>query len=248
MLPTWGDKWNKKWGVGPEIFTPENARAYGDWLARRYTDSRSSGSLAATDRSKTKSTSRIVRGLAEGLREGDGGSHLITMHTWGPHATSEYVHDEGWLDFHTCQSGHARNSANWQFIEADYARTPTRPCMERSRATRIWRTRSSTWMAATWTTGTPAKPFTGRCSRAHGHTYGCNPVWQMWHPGRATPIWPRRPWSEAIHLPGSSQMQHARALLLSRPYLDRIPDQSLIVSDVGTGTHHVQATRDRQGT
>ena len=36
LLPTWGDKWNKKWGVGPEIFTPENAEAYGEWLGRRY--------------------------------------------------------------------------------------------------------------------------------------------------------------------------------------------------------------------
>ena len=27
FLPTWGDKWNKKWGVGPEIFTPETAGA-----------------------------------------------------------------------------------------------------------------------------------------------------------------------------------------------------------------------------
>ena len=25
MLPTWGDKWNKKWGAGPEIFTAGNA-------------------------------------------------------------------------------------------------------------------------------------------------------------------------------------------------------------------------------
>src|SRR5690606_22193151 len=32
MLPTWGDKWNKRWGVGPEIFTPENAAVYGEWL------------------------------------------------------------------------------------------------------------------------------------------------------------------------------------------------------------------------
>jgi sugar (pentulose or hexulose) kinase len=38
MLPTWGDKWNKKWGVGPEIFTPENARSYGIFLGRRYPD------------------------------------------------------------------------------------------------------------------------------------------------------------------------------------------------------------------
>ncbi len=29
MLPTWGGKWNKKWGVGPEIFTPANALTYG---------------------------------------------------------------------------------------------------------------------------------------------------------------------------------------------------------------------------
>ena len=33
FLPTWGDKWNKKWGKGPEIFTPENAAAYREWLA-----------------------------------------------------------------------------------------------------------------------------------------------------------------------------------------------------------------------
>ena len=42
-------------------------------------------------------------------------------------------------------------------------------------------------------------------------------------------------------------MQHARNLLLSRPFLSRIPDQSLIVSEVGEGTHHVRATRDSEG-
>ena len=37
LLPTWGDRWLKgKWGMGPEIFTPENARIYGEWLGRRY--------------------------------------------------------------------------------------------------------------------------------------------------------------------------------------------------------------------
>ena len=38
FLPTWGDKWNKKWGTGPEIFTAENAAVYGEWLGRRYRD------------------------------------------------------------------------------------------------------------------------------------------------------------------------------------------------------------------
>ena len=68
----------------------------------------------------------------------------------------------------------------------------------------------------------------------------------MWRPGFRS-VLARRPWHEAIHMPGSSQVQHARALLLSRPYLTRIPDQWLVLSDVGSGTHHVQATRDEQG-
>src|SRR4029079_224887 len=36
VLPTWGDKVNKKWGKGPEIFTPANARSYGEFLGKRY--------------------------------------------------------------------------------------------------------------------------------------------------------------------------------------------------------------------
>ena len=42
-------------------------------------------------------------------------------------------------------------------------------------------------------------------------------------------------------------MQHAKNLLLSRPFLSRIPDQSLILSEAGEGAHHVQATRDTDG-
>jgi hypothetical protein len=38
LLPTWGDKWNKKWGVGPVIFTPENAAVFGEILGKRYKD------------------------------------------------------------------------------------------------------------------------------------------------------------------------------------------------------------------
>ena len=41
MLPTWGDKINKdRWGVGPEIFNTQNAKAYGKWLSDRYKDSK----------------------------------------------------------------------------------------------------------------------------------------------------------------------------------------------------------------
>lgn len=43
-------------------------------------------------------------------------------------------------------------------------------------------------------------------------------------------------------------MRHAKDLLLSRPFFERIPDQGLIVGDTGAGTYHVRGTRDRAGT
>src|SRR5262245_20119495 len=247
MLPTWGDKWNQKWGVGPEIFTPENARSYGTFLGRRYADAPLIWILGGDRPIENEGHRAIIRAMAEGLRAGDGGRHLMTFHTWGPHASSEYVHDEPWLDFHTCQSGHKRNRENWRFIEADYARAPTRPCMDAEPGYEDaqddirnldggylddYEVRKSLYWAL----------FAG----AHGHTYGCWPIWCMWRPGLPAML-ARRPWYEALQLPGSFQVRHARARLLSRPFLSRIPDQSLIVSDVGAGTHHVRATRDAEG-
>ena len=39
VLPTWGDKWNKKWGTGPVIFTDTNtSEKYCEWLSNRYRD------------------------------------------------------------------------------------------------------------------------------------------------------------------------------------------------------------------
>ena len=83
---------------------------------------------------------------------------------------------------------------------------------------------------------------------AAGHTYGCHPMWQFARRERKPFSSCRRIWQEALHLPGSGQMQHGRHLVESRPYFSRIPDQSLITSEIGEGTHHLQATRDSDGT
>lgn len=42
-------------------------------------------------------------------------------------------------------------------------------------------------------------------------------------------------------------MHHLRALMESRPFLTRVPDQSLIVGAAGDGARHVHATRDASG-
>jgi hypothetical protein len=42
-------------------------------------------------------------------------------------------------------------------------------------------------------------------------------------------------------------MKFLRTLIESRPFLTRIPDQSLLTTDAGRGPDHTQATRDRDG-
>lgn len=80
FLPTWGDKWNKKWGVGPEIFAPENAEVYGEWLGRRYRDKAIVWMLGGDRPVENDGHKAIIRAMARGLRRGDGGAHLMTFH------------------------------------------------------------------------------------------------------------------------------------------------------------------------
>src|SRR4029079_7637226 len=75
LLPTWGDKWNKKWGAGPEIFTPENAATYGEWLGRRYKDAGIVWILGGDRPIENDRHKEIIGAMAHGLRRGDGGAH-----------------------------------------------------------------------------------------------------------------------------------------------------------------------------
>lgn len=91
--------------------------------------------------------------------------------------------------------------------------------------------------------------FGGAC----GHTYGHHSVWQMWSPGKPPINDPLMPWPEAIQQPGAGQMQFARRLLESRPFLTRVPDDSVIASNPvptsvpGAGRYRFVATRDESG-
>jgi hypothetical protein len=60
-------------------------------------------------------------------------------------------------------------------------------------------------------------------------------------------------WSNAIQQPGAAQMQFGRKLIESRPFLTRIPDDSIIASNrvrtsmPGAGRYRFVATRDESG-
>lgn len=256
FLPTWGDKWNKKWGVGPEVFTPQNAGSYGEWIGRRYKDAPNIIWIVGGDRPVENDVQKeIIRAMAQGLRKGDGGAHLITLHPTGGRGSSEVFHTDDWLDFNMRQNGHTPEfNPRYEQTRADYDRMPTKPVLD---GEPIYEDHPISFKAKELGHSVAAdvrRPlywdlFTG----AFGHTYGHHSVWQMWQSGRQPINNPLMPWFEAIDQPGAEQMQYGRRLIESRPFLTRIPDDSVIITAdpasavPGAGSKRFVATRDSEG-
>jgi hypothetical protein len=243
MLPTWGDKVSKEWGLGPVVFNPSNARVYGRFLGKRYQDKPNIIWILGGDR-KADGVEEVWSEMARGLEEGDGHRHLKTYHPMGGHSSSEWFHGNSWLDFNMLQSGHGRRDIeNYKMISEDYRKVPTKPCMDgepRYEDHPINWDPKNGWFddfdvrqAAYWAL------FAG----ALGHTYGCHDIWQMMAPGRTPVSHARRNWYDVLDLPGAWDMLHIRNLIESRLFFSRIPDQTVIAADPGAGADHLQACR-----
>ena len=262
FLPTWGRYWHDNVHEGKPLFTTENAEAYGRWLGRRYRDKRLVWILGGDRTIENDRHKQIMRAMARGLRQGDGGGHLITFHPRGGQGSAQYFHDEDWLDFNMRQNSHnVRFNQGYHNTRRDYDRTPVKPVIDGEpiyedhpvsfRADQLGHSiASDVRRPLYWDL------FTG----AFGHTYGHHSVWQMWQPGHHPVNDPLMPWFEAIDQPGAGQMQYGRRLIESRPFLTRVPDDSILVAHhpdpdarkeqspvVDTELTHVVYTRDRTG-
>lgn len=256
LLPTWGDKWNRKWGTGPQIFNPENARAYGKILGERYRNQPNIIWILGGDRPVEVELQRqTVVAMAEGLKEGDGGSHLMSFHPTGGSGSSQYFHNESWLDFNMRQNGHSLSYTERYFATSDdYRLEPPKPVLDGEPIYEDHPINFNPDANSHSTAADVRRPlywdlFSGAC----GHTYGHHSVWQMWTPERSPINRPLMPWYEAIDQPGAGQMMYGRRLIESRPFLTRIPDNSVIVPDnvtsavPGAGSYRFVATRDEDG-
>lgn len=245
LLPTWGDKVDKRWGIGPVIFNKENAFRYGQWIGNRYKDFQNIIWINGGDRDGGGDNKVIWDAIGEGVKSVDK-NHLMTFHPWGERSSSEWFQNSSWLDFNMSQTGHGqRNYAIYKrIIVRDYDLKPVKPCFDGEPR---YEDHPVNWNPDVlgWFDDADIRQamYWNLFSGGFGHTYGCHPIWQMLAPGRDPVGLARHNWYDDLDLPGASDLIHGRRLLESRPFLSRIPDQSLIVPSYYPETDYVVATR-----
>jgi hypothetical protein len=263
FLPTWGKYVTSSSfdGKVDGIFNATNALAYGQFLGKRYRDRSNLIWILGGDKApSTPEAVAIWRAMARGITLGVTGREdydavLMTYHTSGPGHVSDYLHDEPWLDFSSAQSSHGDLVESWRFIEKHWLRQPIKPVidLESSYPDALI---PAAWLPESMRAAHPStKPSNDDHARraaywavfagAFGHTYGHNSIWQMYAPPRKPILSPRLTWKEALDAPSARQMGFLRRLIESRPMLERVPDQSMLVGRAGEGAGHQRALRGR---
>ena len=248
LLPSWG-AWLEDGRQGPhKVLHAGNAQAYGEFLGKRF-GSKGIVWILGGDRPADR-TVEIWRALARGIAIGVNGKEDYTGLTMGFHpsgggTSSTWFHDDPWLTVNMHQTGHglAETVKCWERIARDYERTPVKPVMD---AEPLYEDHPLAFRSKDYGYSFDAhvrqRAYWDVFAGAFGHTYGDHSVWQMYAPGRKPVNGPLFYWDEAIHRPGAAEMQYVRALVESRPYLSRVPDQS-IVENALEGADHIAATR-----
>lgn len=254
MVPVWGTD------VKDGYVTVPQATAYATFLAQRYKNSSNIIWMNGGD-IKGSDSIAVWNAIGSTLHKEDPG-HLITFHPRGRTSSSEWFHNEPWLSFDVFQSGHRRydqdtsagewrqyGEDNWKFVIADFNMQPVKPSFDAEPSYEgipqgLHDTLQPRWVAKDVRRYGYWCVFAGGC----GYTYGDNAVMQMRHAAetKTGAYGAHDYWFDAVNDPGAGQMIHLKSLMLSKPYFERVPDQSLIVEGTqGSKYNYLLATRGK---
>lgn len=255
LLPTWGDKVFKKgWGVGPEIFNVKNAAVFGEWIGNQFKDYTNLIWVIGGDRNPREDSEdvEIWQAMAEGIAKAAGGNEKLLMsfhpQPTGPGGSSNWFHQDSWLDFNMHQTGHCANQPTYNKISHDYKLLPVKPTLD---GEPLYEDHPNCFKPSElgYSSADDIRRimYWNVFAGAFGQSYGCHAVWQMYTLDREGINKPLRPWKVALDLPMARQVKHLKNLMLSRPFLTRIPYQEMIVTAQEDDENYVIATKDAEG-
>jgi hypothetical protein len=208
-LTLYHQRWRK-------LITEKNARAFAQWLAQRCKDVPNIV-WSMTPEAK-KGFLPVLRELAAGLKEGDGGSHLVTFKPDPAPFSSSFLHDERWLDFDSMQTWN-RVELIYPFVTKDYNLKPVKPVLMAEGAYE----QGSEYGFAVTPLWVRRQAYYSCLAGAH-HTYGHNDSW------RVLPTW-----KKALDAPGAVQMGILRKIFEAcEEWWNLVPDQAIFASGGNT--------------
>jgi hypothetical protein len=192
--------------------TLDKARTWAKWVASRYKDVPTIV-WSMTPEAKPDFVP-ILRELAAGLHEGDGGAHVITFKPDPAPYSSSFIHDEPWLDFNSMQTWKSVELI-YPFITKDYNLRPAKPVLMAEGAyehgSEYGFDVSPLWVRR--------QAYYSFLAGAH-HTYGHNDSW------RVLPTW-----KQALDAPGARQLGILKKSFQGRSeWWNLVPDQDIFAS------------------
>ncbi len=269
MLPTWGDKVTPAHGGGPVVFNKKNAFVYGEFLGNRYKNKPVVWILGGDRDVANDKEKEVWRAMANGLKAGDGGNHLISYHPRGAQSSHEKLHHEAWLDFNMYQSGHSNKYSDvYRFGEMLLEVKPRKPFVEAEPAYEDIPVEF--WKYLDWNNSPPVPEdvlnkdliitkkeyfeqgffddhdvrvfaYWDFLSGACGYTYGNNAVWQMFEKGGVISIPCLTDWQDALDRPGAESMRFVRKIFERRPFHLLVPNQSAVLGNNPRDGLHIRA-------
>ena len=257
MVAIWGSQ------VQSGNINAEQAKAYGKFLAERYKNNPNIIWIMGGD-IQGDIHPEVWNALATSIKSIDN-KHLMTFHPRGRYTSAKWWSKASWMDFHTFQSGHRKygqrmgnkeypipdstEEDNWMYVDSTWAYKPIKPVLDDEPSYEdipkgLHDANEARWQDydvrryAYWSV------FAGSC----GHTYGHNVIMQMLKPGYPTGYGSDgtvKAWYQGLEDPGYNQMQYLSDLMLSFPFFERIPDQSIIVGKNGMKYDRLIATRGK---
>jgi hypothetical protein len=174
-------------------------------------------------------------------------SHLMTFHPRGRTTSSEWFHQDKWLDFNAFQSGHRRydqdtlkeekrhyGEDNWRYVLEDYPKKPIKPTLDVEPSYEAIPEGLHDSLEVRWTASAIRRyAYWSVFSGTAGFTYGHNAVMQFYKEEQPKGDYGVRKWefyTRALNDPGAKQMHFIKDLMLSVNYFNRVPDQSLVAN------------------
>ncbi len=240
LLPTWGDKYNLKWGKGPEIFDEQNAYVYGRWLANRYRNNWNIIWIIGGDRPlETDKHCAIIDSMARGIKEVDD-VHLMTFHPNGTCSSVDYVCNKDYIDFHMVQSGHGIEAYDSYQLLRKTKKRENKPVIDGEPRYEDHPVCFKAELGVLWDAqDVRNNAYWNLMEGVCGHVYGNHATWAF--KTNADSYWAYN-WHEVMNHPGAEQMKYLFQLRMMYDYYSFRPFPE-IVEQHATATSYQSAGR-----